>query len=267
MAKKKESNEEIVVSEINFGMMEFCVLGRTPFICNRMSEKVKMELLFPTGKKSKAEKAISLKHNPFEEYRNSPYRVVDIASLKKLGYIQKGEDPYLAHVAPAFKKAIASMGLDIPGTNKKQMLRLLWVEGERIPIYGIPKLFMAVVRCADQNRTPDIRTRAIISEWACRVIVKFAIPILNETTVTKLFCASGIMQGVGDWRNEKGSGTYGQFELVQPNDHRFLKIIKEGGKKEQEKALKYPEMYDDETANLIALFQVQATQRGIKGIK
>lgn len=253
MATKKDQ-VEISILEVTQETIEYCVLGKTPFICNRMSEKVKNELLFPKGRKSAAEKARSMKHNPFQEFRDSPYR------------LPEGAPTLIAHLATAFKKAIAGTALDIPGATKAQLSRLMWVEGEKIPLYGVPKLFMSVTRSADMNKTPDVRTRAILPEWAARVTVRYTTPMLKETVVSNLFAAAGLIQGVGDWRNEKGSGTFGQFEIVHEDDPRFLRVIAEGGRQAQRDALDKPECYDMDSEELLSWFVSEADRRGFKEV-
>jgi len=75
MATKKTTKQEqaIEVVKIDYRTIDVCILGKSPIILNRMSEKAKRELLMPKGRKSAADKASTLKHNPLEEYRNSPY--------------------------------------------------------------------------------------------------------------------------------------------------------------------------------------------------
>jgi hypothetical protein len=72
MATKKETSTEIFVTEQRRETLNFCIMGTTPLIHNRMSQKVLQTLLCPAPRKNAAEKAQSLKHNPLEEYRNSP---------------------------------------------------------------------------------------------------------------------------------------------------------------------------------------------------
>jgi hypothetical protein len=254
MATKSKGGEvEISVLEITTQKVDYCIIGQTPIILNRMTEKVKNELLLPKGKKTTAEKATSLKHDPLQEFSDSPYKIAD-----------KDSPTLIAHLATAFKKAIANTAIDIPGAKKAQMGRLMWVEGEKIPIYGIPKLHMSVTRSADMNKTPDIRSRCIIPQWAARLTVVFTVPLLKEPVVSNLLAAAGQIQGVGDWRPEKGSGTFGQFRLVKPDDKEFVKILKEGDRKAQEKAMNNPESYDDETEELFSWFCDEAEKRGHK---
>jgi hypothetical protein len=254
MATKKNQTE-ISTIEIKMERVEYCVLGKTPIILNRLSEKTKNQLLFPPQRKNAAEKASTLKHNPFEEFRDSPYTLKD------------DDDPtFLAHLATAFKKAIASTALDLPGSSKSQLSRLMWVVGERIPIFGIPKLHMAVTKSAGINGAPDVRTRCIVPEWATTVIVEFPVPILKESVVSQLFAAAGMIQGVGDWRPEKGSGTFGQFELVDPEDERFQRVVNSGGRAAQIAAMEEREPYDEDTAELLSWFVSEAGRRGFKGV-
>lgn len=253
MATKK--NEEISILEITQARVDFAVLGKTPIILNRMTEKAKNELLFPKGRKTAADKARSLKHNPFEEFRAAPYRLPEDSA-----------PTLLAHLSTAFKKAIAGAALDIPGATKSQIGRLLWVEGEKIPVYGIPNLHMSVTRSADMNKTPDVRTRVIVPQWAAFVSISYTTPMLKEQVVANLLGAAGMIQGVGDWRPEKGSGTFGQFELVDVEDERFQRIITEGGRAAQVEAMENPQCYDIDTEDLLEWFVDEADRRGFKEI-
>lgn len=83
MSKVTKSEAEINVIQITQGRIEFCVLGKTPLILNRMSEKAGRELLLPR-KKTAADKAANLKHNPPEEYRASAYKSVGNDSPTRL---------------------------------------------------------------------------------------------------------------------------------------------------------------------------------------
>jgi hypothetical protein len=254
MNKKTETDGEIQVLKIETGSMEFCVLGRTPLILNAMSQKAKQTILLPGLKKNAAEKASTLKHSPLDEFRASAYRSKDDKSATRLLIL-----------ATAFKGALRSAALDMPGAAKAQIGRLTYVNGDYVPIFGRPQLIMSVTRSADINKTPDVRTRCIVPQWACRVAVTFVKPILREQAVANLLAAAGIMRGVGDWRPEKGSGSYGQFALVDSDDADFVRIMKIG-RKEQDAALDDPECYDNETAELLSWYKAEAARRGFKQV-
>lgn len=250
---KSEAGSEIQILEVVKGTMEFCILGTSPLIMNRMSQKVWFELLAPKGKKTAVEKASSLKHDPIQEFRNSPYVIADEKA------------PTLLCILPtAFKRAMGTAALDTPGAKKAQIGRLVYIEGEQLPIYGIPKVFMAITRSADMNRTPDVRTRALLPEWACKLKVTFTKPILREQSIANLLAAAGFQSGVGDWRQEKGSGSYGSFKLVSEDDPDFMRILKTQGRKEQQEAMDNPVAHNDETEEMLAWFEVEIKRRGFK---
>lgn len=251
MAKTKETSIDVI--SVDHKTVRFCVLGKMPIILHRMSEKAAQELLMPKGKKTSAEKASSMKHDPYAEFRAAPYLDGD-----------ENGATYIQGLATWFKGALRSAALDLPGASKSQIGRLTWVEGERIPLYGIPQLFMAITRSSDINKTPDVRTRAIIKDWACTIDVTFVSPMLREQPVANLMAMAGMVQGVGDWRPGKGSSTYGQFTLVSQDDPQFQHIIKHGGRAAQIAAMESPECYNDETAELLGWFDTEAKRRGFK---
>jgi hypothetical protein len=70
--------------------------------------------------------------------------------------------------------------------------------------------------------------------------------------------------GVGDWRPQKGSGTFGRWRIVEPDDKEYLDIIKTGGAEAQQAALDDPAPYDDETEELLGWYDVEVKRRGLK---
>jgi hypothetical protein len=246
---KKETSERIEIIEMRKGLVRFCVLGVTPLICEAMSLKAKQELALPGRKKTKAEKATTLKHDPVKEFRDSVYET------------QSPEAPtMLAANAMWFKAAMTSAAIDVPGATKAEMGRLTYVQGEMLPLYGAPKMLASVVRCADINRTPDLRFRAILPEWACVVSVQFVTPQVNERAVTNLSAWAGTIRGVGGWRVQKG-GSYGQFQLVKPDHPDFVRIMETQARAVQVQCMEEALPYDLETRRLLEYFREQAADR------
>lgn len=243
--------EEIIIERWERVTSTFYLLGITPFVCNRQSEKAKRDLLFPKGPKTRAEKQGSMKHNPLQEYRDSPYRTYD----------PKAPTAILM-LGGAFKSAVCDSAVDTPGLQAAQMRRLISVPDYYVSIYGVPELWMTGVIQAGISRTPDIRTRAIIPNWAAIVRFTFSDPLVNQKQLTTLVYNGGLTRGVGDGRVEKGALDFGQFEPVQADDKRFRKILETGGYAAQAQALEAPEFYDEETASLYTWFQEEVVRRG-----
>ncbi len=252
MAKKTTTEQEIVAVERR--KIDYYIVGESPLICHAMSAKVQHELLLPAEKsRKKADRALRLKHDPAHEYRNSVHLAPDDAPT------------HIAGLPTWFKNCIKSAALDVPGATKAQIGRLVYVEGTTIPIYGVPYMHMAIVRCADMNKTPDVRTRAILPEWCCKLTVEFASPLIKEGDITRLFGAGGIMGGVGDWRPQKGNGDYGRFRLVPPGDKDWKRIAKQG-RAAQEAALVTPTPFDAEARKLFEWFNGEIESRELSAL-
>jgi hypothetical protein len=249
--KKRDDNHEISILAISQAAVTLHVLGTTPLVYNRMAEKARRELLLPRGRKTAADRAATLKHNPLEEYRASVYRYTDDTQPTRLCF-----------PAPAFKSALATAALDLPGARKAQIGRLTWVAGTEVEIYGVPKLMMSVVRSADPNRTPDIRTRAVVPRWACKVTINYVQPQLSAQSIANLLSAAGVLVGIGDFRQEKGKGSYGQFQLVEATDMEWCDVVLNGGRKAQDAALEHPKPYDAETAEQLDWFGAEIVRLG-----
>jgi len=250
-ARKKE--ETVSVVSIQTETITVCILGKTPLQCSAMSSDAKRDLLFPRGRKNQAERASTLKHDPMHEFRSSMY-------------MAKEEDAPTRIIFPAcaFKRALADTAKDMPGAAKAQIGRLTWVNGEYVSIYGAPQINMVVYKDMGQTRAPNVRTKAILPEWACSFSITFVAPLLNATTVTTLLAAAGLMRGIGDGRPERGIKTLGQFEVVDAGDPRWRLVVEKGGAKVQDAAILDPEPYDVETARLLEWFNVEVQRRGFK---
>lgn len=252
MATAPATSNVIHIEPIQTETVMLAVLGGAPLIINRLAEKARQELLLPKGRKTTAEKASSLKHNPQEEFRASPYIVED-----------DDAETYLAITSASFKKAMMGAALRIPGAKKTEIAQLVRVDGLLTGVFGVPEIFSAITRSADINRTPDVRTRAIIPEWAAVVSITYTVPILNKTSVVNLLAAAGQVNGVGDWRIEKG-GWCGAFRITDPSDPDFRRIVAAGGRAEQIEAMAAPKPYNGETGELLAWFESELETRGKK---
>lgn len=255
--KKKDAGKDEVseILQITQGTFECCVVGVSPLIMNRMTEKVARGLLMPPPKKTAMQKATTLKHQPLQEYRNSVYRLRDPAA-----------GALLCVRATALKGAIRSVAVDMPNARKAQVGRLTYIAGDYVPVYGVPQVSMMVVRSADMNRTPDIRTRAILPRWACRVAITYVSPLIRPQAVANLLAASGVIIGIGDGRPEKGAMSFGRYRVTDAQDPEFLDIVASGGREAQLEALETPGYYDDESQDLMEWFNEEIGRRKLGGI-
>lgn len=252
MAVTNTKSTVIEIEPIKTQTVIAAIRGISPLLMHRMSEKAKHELLLPRGKKTAAEKASTLKHDPMAEYRSSAHIIADTDSPTLLGV-----------PSSAIKNAMMTAALRVPGAQKTQIAQMVWIEGDMTPVYGIPEIHGAVVRMADINRTPDIRFRAVVPEWAAIVSISFMSPMLNERSILNLLSGAGQVSGLGEMRRQKG-GSYGAFVVTDPEqDETFKRIIETSGRIEQAAALDEPDAYDAETQELLSWYDNEIEQRGI----
>jgi hypothetical protein len=248
--KKKELAEvpTISVKPISTESADIYVFGKSPLVVNRMSEKAKHELLMPRGRLSGYEKMTNLKHDPVAEFRAAAYRLPQGETL-------------LALPSTAFKGCLSTAALDIPAVKKAQVARLTFVENEYVPIWGLPRLYMAVVRSSGIDRVPDIRTRVIIPEWCAKFTVTWVLPMLSAGAIMNLIAAGGVYVGVGDGRPERGKLSFGRFETCQKTSADFLRLQKFAARKQQTTALELAEPYDDESREMMTWFADEIARR------
>jgi hypothetical protein len=249
--KKEKSNvlKMLKIPELKISKIKFQLLGGvtdygTPLIFNRQSEKMKRQMTLPDQRKNQQELEETLKHNPLEEYRASPYRN------------KKDTEPTLLHIpGGAFKRCIAQAAIDIPGASKAQIGRLVSLTSTQINVWGVPHLRVDMVRQAGQNKTPDVRFRCCLPEWACEVEYTYIASSLTVRSIANLLSGAGVITGVGDYRVEKGYGDFGKFSIVDPDNAEFLRVKAEGGRHTQKAALDIePLYYDEEAEELVKWF-------------
>ena len=245
----KSVTTEITITPLKRGTTRLRMIGTTPLYQNRMASKVKQMLLVGGKKKTKADRA-EIKHDPHQEYRDAAEILDDGPTALGLKVI-------------AVKAAMCTAALETPGLKKTEAQRLLLMPGSFIPLYGTPCLKMDVVRSADINRTPDIRTRPFLPVWGAEIEVQFVTPQLSVESVVSLLCNAGILIGVGDFRQEKGKGTYGSFRVIHEDeqDDEWDDLVRNHGREAQEPALADPAYADKDTEDLMEFFHAEVRHR------
>lgn len=243
MSTKKA--ESLSIDALKQGRVTLRIIGTTPMYMNSMSAKAKRSLLIGGGKKTAAERK-AIKHNPEEEYRSSMYRQVDGETL-------------LCFPSPAFKCAMATAALETPGVTKTSVQRLIFLPQQKVNIWGRPQLKMDVVRSADMAKTPDVRTRAFLPRWCAEIDIAFVTPALSVHSIVSLLSNAGVICGIGDFRQEKGRGSYGTFAVsgtdMDQETQAIWDEITQEGRAAQQAALDNPEFADQDTADLMQIIE------------
>lgn len=258
MASKKKTKDEII--EIVQEQQVVVLKGTSPLLLQRMTQKALNELFMPSGEMSKSEKKTTLKHDPYREFRDAPYQDPDPEAATLLRIPMQ-----------CLKKSIACVAIDVANkSSKAQLTRLLFVSptdqpgGMWLPIWGIPQMHIAPVRCNNISKTPDVRTRACVPEWVVIAQLSYPLPILNGNLVSKLVTYAGMMQGLGDYRLQKG-GHYGAWTMSSLDDPEVQRIMSYG-RTEQLAAMENPACFDQESTELLEFFDSESTRRGFRTV-
>jgi hypothetical protein len=98
------------------------------------------------------------------------------------------------------------------------------------------------------------------------VSVSYIKPVLRDQSVINLMAAAGYIAGIGDWRQQRGSGNYGSFKVVDTSDSEYLEIINATTYAGQAEAMQRAEPYDKQTEKMLGWFSVESKRRGFKAV-
>ena len=255
MAKstKKIESTSLEIQPLKTGKVTLRMIGTTPMYFNSMSSKAMRDLLIGGGKKTAAQRK-EIKHNPEEEFRDSVYR-------------KPKDDTLLCFPAPGVKQAMATAALETDGITKSSVQRLIFLPETHIQIWGKPQLKIDVVRSADMNKTPDMRTRAYMPRWCAEVDITYVQPTLSAYSIVSLLTNAGSIVGIGDFRQEKGKGSFGCFDVVTEDSmggyQELWDELMLEGREAQKEALDNPVYADEQTAELMEFIQQERARRDI----
>lgn len=250
MAIKKQDAGELHIDPLKQGRITLRMIGTMPLYMNSMSVKAKRDLLIGGGRKTAAQKK-ELKHDPEAEFRAS-------AHTKRTG------ETLLCFPASGVKSAMATAALETPGITKSSVQKTIFLPEQSIQIWGKPYLKLDVVRSADMNRTPDIRSRAFLPRWVAEVQIAFCMPTLSAHGVATLLANAGVIVGIGDFRQEKGRGSYGTFAVAGDDLgawQEYWDDVTQEARDVQQAALDNPEWQDDETEMLMDILHEERMRR------
>lgn len=175
------------------------IVGLTPLIVHRFSEKAKKQMLDNMQGKKTPKK----KKDPAGEFEGSFYRFED----GKPGFPILGFKAATVSAARFYDKSVSMASL-------RQLLFFrgqFGVDGVALaPLTGEATMREDVVRVG--NGGSDLRYRAEFREWSSELDITYVKSALSTESVLSLVNAGGLGVGVGDWRPEK-KGDHGMFQV------------------------------------------------------
>lgn len=197
------NSDVIQIDRIPAETIRVPILGTSPLIVHRFSEKAKRQMLDNMqGRKSPKEAK-----DPDAEYEAAFYR------MKDGGY---------GFPVIAFKAATVGGCRFYSGVTMTALKQFVFFRGEvgedgqqMARIDGEPHMREDVVRVGRGGT--DLRYRPEFTEWSTSIEVTYATSAITRGSVLSLIDAGGMGVGVGEWRPEK-DGDFGTFRIDPSKD-------------------------------------------------
>lgn len=221
MATKKDNIVEIMPME--FRVVDISIIGDTPLIMHKWSEKAKKEMLDSQMGKSKGKKKAP--KSPARDFIESMYwldgapTIADGMSEEEMQTafteaIEKGAR--FGFPATAFKKAACSAAYRMGWSKDKVSLYGAFFidadENDMVEIQSDPPIMREDP--VKISMTSDLRYRGEFRNWSAKLRIRYnANGQYSLDNILTMINAGGFTCGAGEWRVEKG-GQYGMFHIA-----------------------------------------------------
>mgnify|MGYP001198584828 CR=1 FL=1 len=203
--KSTTAEKVIALPKLNIEVMRVRLVGDSPLICHKWSEKAKEEMRAKQFKLAKVAKAAK---DPEADFRGSLY-----------------EHPGGGYGFPAiaFKSAAVDACSHVDGITKVEARGAFHISeqfgpnvtdlrsAELVRIEGEPTMREDMVRVG--MGTADLRYRGEFRDWSATFLVRFNANVLSAEQIVNLFNTAGFAIGVGEWRPQK-DGMNGMFHVA-----------------------------------------------------
>ena len=203
MAKKEE---RIVIPEIELRVMKIKIIGDSPLITHKWSEKAKRMMLEKQMKKATKGKDAK---DPWMDFCEALYWLDGMPEEPTEEDIEKAR---FGFPACAFKAAAVDAGFQQEVLAKKTTARgAFHILGDMVEIHGAPEMREDMVRIG--MGTADIRYRPEFKEWWTELTIRYNPNVMSAEQIVNLINLGGFANGVGEWRPSK-DGSFGTFHVA-----------------------------------------------------
>jgi hypothetical protein len=189
--------KRIELPRLDLRDLHITLVGDSPLICNRWSEKNRKTMLDRQMGRATAGKEPK---DPHADYMSSLYLVGQ----------DKGQ-PVYGFPTIAFKNAAVSactsLGKAVTKVAARQAFHVL---NTYAIIEGTPVMREDMVRLP--GRQADVRFRGEFTEWKAYLEIKYNARVLTDEQVVNLFNTAGFAVGIGEWRPQR-DGQFGRFHV------------------------------------------------------
>lgn len=198
--------ETIVIQRIKPKIIEVEIVGTSPLVVCRWSEKAKREILDKQMKKAKQAKEA---RSPEDEYKAALY--VDV------------KEGWTGVPAVGMKGALVNACRAVDGLPMTVAKRVFFVVGQGktadgvdiIRINGKHHMWENPVRI-DNGKTASLAFRPRYEEWSMKFMIEMLSNMISPEQVVNLVELAGFIEGLCEWRPgapKSNTGSFGRFKL------------------------------------------------------
>lgn len=210
-AKAAEKNTEtmlgIEIPEIEKAILNVEIIGDSPLIVHKWSEKAKKEMLDKQMKKATKGKEAK---DPWMDFCESLYWLDEMPKKPTQKDIDNGR---FGFPAIAFKAAAVNAAYQQGLVSKKTTIRgAFHIDCELIEIIGKPTMREDMVKIGGMSKVADIRYRGAFEEWSAILPITYNPVVITPEQIVSFINMAGFSCGVGEWRPER-DGLFGRFSV------------------------------------------------------
>lgn len=202
----------IVIDRIGVETIKVPIIGTSPLIVHRWSDKAKRQMLDAQQGKKKVKEH----RDPQADYENSFYRIADDTNPDRYGFPVTAFKQATIGGARFYDKSVTMTAL-----RQAMFFRGIITKADPqqlVEIHGEPHMREDVVRVGQGT---DLRYRGEFTEWTTELAITFVTSMLDRNSLLSLVEAGGMGVGVGEWRPQK-SGEFGTYVI---DDARSVEVI------------------------------------------
>jgi len=196
--------QAVEIPRINLKHADLTLIGDSPLISHRWSEKAKKQML---NKQMKIAQTAKTAKNPEMDFYESLYWLNGMPAKPTMAAVKKAK---FGFPAVAFKSAAVDASLHTDGGKKTISRAAFHIDGELVEIQGTPVMREDMVRVG--MGSADLRYRGEFKEWSAKVRVTYNADVMSLEQIVNLFNLGGFGVGIGEWRPQK-DGSNGRFHV------------------------------------------------------
>lgn len=208
MTKQREVGIEI--PKINIKEAEITIVGDSPLLVHRFSEKAKREILDKQMKKAKKAKE---PRDPVADFIQALHWITPMPKEMTIETFDKAVKEGARFGFPSVGVKQSAISAAYRGGLSKDKVSIqgcFHIQGELVEIVG--DLSMREDYCKIPRGGADIVYRGQFDNWKSTFTIRYDDSVYSLDQIVQFINLGGFAVGIGDWRPEKG-GNFGMFHV------------------------------------------------------